>query len=84
MASSLLSTTFVSPPYHPTTLPKSPVKPFFCSSSSLFEVGVRNRKIKCKAASESSQPLGSVDGTVYQGTFGPWTVDPEDVREVNI
>ncbi|XP_022727106.1 uncharacterized protein LOC111283021 isoform X2 [Durio zibethinus] len=43
-------------------------------------VGVRKRKVKCKAVSESSQ--GSVDRSVYQGAFGPWTVDPKDVREV--
>ncbi|XVF48971.1 hypothetical protein PTKIN_Ptkin03bG0231200 [Pterospermum kingtungense] len=74
----LISPTFISPPHHRTTLPKSPLKPFLCPSSSFL----RNGKIKCKAASESSQPQGSIDGTVYQGAFGPWTVDPEDVREV--
>ena len=86
MASRVLWTTLVTPPW-PTTLDKSQVKPstnfekpFLCSSSSLFEVGVRKGKIKCKAVSESSQE--SIDGTVYQGAFGPWTVDPEDVREV--
>ncbi|XWS39407.1 hypothetical protein CRYUN_Cryun18bG0051800 [Craigia yunnanensis] len=86
MASRVLSTTLVTPP-RPTTLDKSRVKPstnsekpFLCSSSSFFEVGVRNGKIKCNAVSESSQ--GSIDRTVYQGAFGPWTVDPEDVREV--
>ncbi|XWS54095.1 hypothetical protein CRYUN_Cryun10bG0059200 [Craigia yunnanensis] len=86
MASRMFSTILVTPPC-PSTLNKSRVKPltnsakpFLCSSSSLFEVGVRNGKIKCKAVSESSQ--GSIDRTVYQGVFGPWTVDPEDVREV--
>ncbi|KAK6252847.1 hypothetical protein QUC31_014567 [Theobroma cacao] len=84
MASRVLSTTLVAPP---TTLTKSRVKPSTSSqkpssysSSSLFKVGVRNGKITCKAVSESSQ--GSIDRTVYQGAFGPWTVDPEDVREV--
>ncbi|XVF02115.1 hypothetical protein REPUB_Repub04eG0148200 [Reevesia pubescens] len=86
MASCVLSTTLLTFPC-PTTLNKSRVKPstnsekpFLFSSSSLFKDGVRNGKIKCKALSESSQ--GSIDRTVYQGTFGPWTVDPEDVREV--
>ncbi|XP_021288143.1 uncharacterized protein LOC110419422 [Herrania umbratica] len=84
MASRVLLTTLVTPP---TTLNKSRVKPSTssqklssCSSSSLFKVGVRNGKITCKAVSESSQ--GSIDRTVYQGAYGPWTVDPEDVREV--
>ncbi|XP_022727105.1 uncharacterized protein LOC111283021 isoform X1 [Durio zibethinus] len=84
MASCVLSTTLVTPP---TTLDKSRIKPStnseklsLCSSSSFFKVGVRKRKVKCKAVSESSQ--GSVDRSVYQGAFGPWTVDPKDVREV--
>ncbi|OMO55424.1 hypothetical protein COLO4_36001 [Corchorus olitorius] len=74
MASRVLSTTLISPP-SPTTLDKSRVKPSF--NSSLFKVGLRNGKLKCKAVSESSR--GPIEPTVYQGVYGPWTVDPEDV-----
>ncbi|GMJ09899.1 hypothetical protein like AT1G28140 [Hibiscus trionum] len=85
MASRVLSTTLIAPlcltklnkpKLKPST---NPAKPFLFSSS-LFKAGVRNGKIKCNAVSESSR--GSVDRTVYQGAFGPWTIDPEDVREV--
>ncbi|KAE8703067.1 glycine--tRNA ligase 1 [Hibiscus syriacus] len=87
MASRVLSITSFTP-LRPTTLNKSklkpttnPAKPFlFSSSSSLLEFGARNGKLKCNAVSESSQ--GSIDRTVYQGAFGPWTIEPEDVREV--
>ncbi|XP_058102893.1 uncharacterized protein LOC131246614 [Magnolia sinica] len=42
------------------------------------------RSIKCKALREDSQPqtYGGDDRTVYQGIYGPWTVDSTDVREV--
>ncbi|KAJ7954547.1 Integral membrane protein [Quillaja saponaria] len=43
-----------------------------------FRVG----SVKCKALGESSQSQSSVDRTVYQGIYGPWTVDSSDVREV--
>lgn len=33
--------------------------------------------VVCKALGESSQ-------TVYQGAYGPWTVDPSDVKEVSL
>lgn len=33
--------------------------------------------IRCKALGDSSQ-------TVYQGVYGPWTVDPSDVKEVRV
>ncbi|XP_023004744.1 uncharacterized protein LOC111497955 [Cucurbita maxima] len=33
--------------------------------------------LKCKAAGQSSPT-----STVYRGIYGPWTVDPSDVREV--
>lgn len=40
--------------------------------------------LKCQASGESSD--ASVDpnsvAEVYQGVYGPWTVDPDDVREV--
>lgn len=48
------------------------------SSSSVSRVsGRRVGLLRCQALGESS-----VDGVVYQGTYGPWTVDSSDVREV--
>lgn len=41
---------------------------------------VRCGTIRCKATGESSQ--SSFNPTVYQGIYGPWTVDSSDVREV--
>jgi hypothetical protein len=35
----------------------------------------KNRRIKCEAVGDSSQ-------TVYNGVYGPWTVESSDVREV--
>ncbi|KAG4160765.1 hypothetical protein ERO13_D01G019100v2 [Gossypium hirsutum] len=86
MASRVLSTTSLTPLCSSTTFNKPKIKPStnqakpFLFSSSSSSLGFRNGKIKCNAVSESSQ--GSIDRTVYQGAFGPWTIDPEDVREV--
>ncbi|XP_016720663.1 uncharacterized protein [Gossypium hirsutum] len=85
MASRVLSTTSLTPLCSSTTFNKPKIKPStnqakpFLFSSSSSSLGFRNGKIKCNAVSESSQ--GSIDRTVYQGAFGPWTIDPEDVRE---
>ncbi|KAA3467971.1 integral membrane protein [Gossypium australe] len=85
MASQVLSTTLLTPICSSTTFNKTKIKPStnqakpFLFSPSSSSLGFRNRKIKCNAVSESSQ--GSIDRTVYQGAFGPWTIDPEDVRE---
>ncbi|GKU92914.1 hypothetical protein SLEP1_g6571 [Rubroshorea leprosula] len=73
MASGVLSTALV-------TLPSLHSRRTKLHSSSPVKVRVNNGKIRCKAASESSQ--GSFERTVYQGVYGPWTVEPEDVREV--
>lgn len=78
MALRLLSSTLV-------TVPKLQVskkrdgftKARVSSSSSISRVSGRIGSIKCQALGESS-----VDGVVYQGTYGPWTVDSSDVREV--
>lgn len=35
--------------------------------------------LKCKAAGQTSP-----SPTVYQGIYGPWTVDSSDVREVSL
>ncbi|XP_043706310.1 uncharacterized protein LOC122655971 [Telopea speciosissima] len=50
---------------------------FYYSSS---KVKVRIGSMKCQATGESSQT--SSDRTIYQGIYGPWTVEPSDVREV--
>ncbi|XP_015895917.1 uncharacterized protein LOC107429696 [Ziziphus jujuba] len=50
-------------------------KPSFPRSSSSS-----SSSFKCKAVGDSSQT--SFDPTVYQGIYGPWTVDSNDVREV--
>lgn len=51
----------------------------FPSSRSSLRIG----SVRCRALGEGSQqrPLDD-DRTVYQGVYGPWTVDPSDVREV--
>uniref|UniRef100_A0A1J3IPQ5 Uncharacterized protein n=1 Tax=Noccaea caerulescens TaxID=107243 RepID=A0A1J3IPQ5_NOCCA len=72
MASRLLSTTLISPP---TNLNKSPPPGFITA-----RVGVRKGRVNVRAVSDSSQ--GSADGTVYQGVYGPWTVESSDVKEV--
>lgn len=41
--------------------------------------------VKCQASGESSDT--SVDPNsvaVYQGVYGPWNVDPNDIREVRV
>lgn len=78
MALRLLSATFV-------TVPKLQIskkrdgftEARVSSSSSISRISGRTGSIKCQALGESS-----VDGVVYQGTYGPWTVDSSDVREV--
>ncbi|XP_059656524.1 uncharacterized protein LOC132303324 [Cornus florida] len=45
--------------------------------SPLTRFSISSRSIKCQALGESS-----LDRTVYQGVYGPWTVEPTDVREV--
>ncbi|KAG9446517.1 hypothetical protein H6P81_012645 [Aristolochia fimbriata] len=47
-----------------------------CSSAALR----RFASVKCKALREGSQQ--TFDRTVYQGIYGPWTVESSDVQEV--
>lgn len=42
---------------------------------------MRRGRANVKAVSNSSQ--GAVDGTVYKGVYGPWTIDQADVKEVS-
>ncbi|XP_013583623.1 PREDICTED: uncharacterized protein LOC106292557 [Brassica oleracea var. oleracea] len=71
MASRLLSTTLITPPAN---LNKS-------SSGLTARVRLRKGRLSIRAVSGSSQG-GSVDGTVYKGVYGPWTVEQSDVKEV--
>ncbi|ESQ34044.1 hypothetical protein EUTSA_v10008446mg [Eutrema salsugineum] len=66
MASRLLSTTLIG---SPTGLRAFPAR-----------AGVRKGRVSFRAVSDSSQ--GSVDGTIYQGVYGPWTIEQSDVKEV--
>lgn len=54
--------------------------PSSSSSIAVAKATVRIGSVKCKALGESSQ--SSLDRTVYQGIYGPWSVDNSDVREV--
>ncbi|KAL9406496.1 hypothetical protein Peur_003468 [Populus x canadensis] len=69
MASRVLSTCSITPPTRFTHA--SPVK----LSNKASWLRSKNRRIKCEAVGDSSQP-------VYNGVYGPWTVESSDVREV--
>lgn len=69
MASRVLSTCLITPPTRFTHA--SPVK----LSNKASWLRSTNRRIKCEAVGDSSQ-------TVYNGVYGPWTVESSDVREV--
>ncbi|CAN6888372.1 unnamed protein product [Brassica oleracea var. botrytis] len=71
MASRLLTTTLITPPAN---LNKS-------SSGLTARVRLRKGRFSIRAVSGSSQG-GSVDGTVYKGVYGPWSVEQSDVKEV--
>ncbi|CAE5958698.1 unnamed protein product [Arabidopsis arenosa] len=71
MASRVLSTTTLITPL--VNLNKSP-------AGLTARVGVRRGRVNVRAVSNSSQ--GAVDGTVYKGVYGPWTIDQADVKEV--
>ncbi|KAJ7010603.1 hypothetical protein D5086_000890 [Populus alba] len=69
MASRVLSTCLITPPTRFTHA--SPVK----LSNKASWLRSKNGRIKCEAVGDSSQP-------VYNGVYGPWTVESSDVREV--
>lgn len=69
MASRVLSTCLITPPTRFTHA--SPLK----LSNKASWLRSKNRRIKCEAVGDSSQ-------TVYNGVYGPWTVESSDVREV--
>ncbi|EOA38392.1 hypothetical protein CARUB_v10009958mg [Capsella rubella] len=71
MASRLLSTT---------TLITPPANLYKSSAYLTARVGVRRRRVNVRALSDGSQ--GAVDGTVYKGVYGPWTIEQSDVKEV--
>ncbi|KAG6788293.1 hypothetical protein POTOM_004355 [Populus tomentosa] len=68
MASRVLSTCLITPPTRFTHA--SPVK----LSNKASWLRSKNGRIKCEAVGDSSQP-------VYNGVYGPWTVESSDVRE---
>lgn len=57
------------------------MSPIFLSSSA-DRASARLQSFRCRAVGESSQPQTSLAETVYQGVYGPWSVDSTDVREV--
>lgn len=69
MASRVLSTCLITPPTRFTHA--SPLK----LSNKASWLRSKNRRIKCEAVGDSSQP-------VYNGVYGPWTVESSDIREV--
>ncbi|KAJ6308093.1 hypothetical protein OIU76_017795 [Salix suchowensis] len=69
MASRVLSTCLITPP---TKFTHAPIVKF-SNKASWFRS--ENGRIKCGAVGDSSQP-------VYNGVYGPWTVESSDVREV--
>ncbi|KAA8529979.1 hypothetical protein F0562_034417 [Nyssa sinensis] len=86
MAVQLLSAALVVPlklhsqPKSLSATPTSILYPSRVSFLSSSRVSIANGSIKCQAVGDSSQ--SSIDPTVYRGVYGPWTVDPSDVREV--
>lgn len=62
---------------HPPKLSLRPIHGGLLPSKLSFS---RSSSLKCKAVGDSSQT--SLDPTVYQGIYGPWTVESSDVREV--
>uniref|UniRef100_A0A7C9CW03 Integral membrane protein n=1 Tax=Opuntia streptacantha TaxID=393608 RepID=A0A7C9CW03_OPUST len=44
---------------------------------------IRRMSVNCKAMEQSQSQIQSASSnTVYQGVYGPWTIEPSDVREV--
>lgn len=87
MASRLLScaaASFATPPKHTGLSDSTTCYPSLLllpSTSTVAKLTLRNGSLKCKAIGDQS-PQTSLDRTVYQGIYGPWTVDSSDVREV--
>ena len=51
------------------------------SSNSCWRVPSRSSSVVCKAVRKTGRQNSS-SGDVYEGVYGPWTVDSSDVREV--
>lgn len=52
-----------------------------CNRSRCFRLSFRIGSVRCKAVGQNNR--GSFDDSiVYQGVYGPWTLDSSDVREV--
>ena len=89
MASRLLScaaASFATPPKHTGLSDSTTCYPSLLllpSTSTVAKLTLRNGSLKCKAIGDQSSQT-PLDRTVYQGIYGPWTVDSSDVREVNV
>ncbi|KAK1310000.1 hypothetical protein QJS10_CPA08g00402 [Acorus calamus] len=83
MAAALLSIKALSSPPTPKPSP-SPTRKSALHSCHDFSVVSRVSRgaVKCQALGEGSQQTQTIDRTVYQGIYGPWSVEPSDVREV--
>ncbi|XP_072966192.1 uncharacterized protein [Typha angustifolia] len=79
MATALASFAITSPPPPPRPR-RSPISSSPARLNASF-LGDRVGSVRCGALGEGSRG-GFDDRTVYRGTYGPWTVDPSDVREV--
>ncbi|CAN6676504.1 unnamed protein product [Malus baccata var. baccata] len=78
------SATIVPPPTPPASKVSTSnnISQIFLSSSA-DKASVWLQSFKCRALGESSQPQTSLAETVYQGVYGPCSVDSTDVREVH-
>ncbi|KAM1498699.1 hypothetical protein ACFX1X_021821 [Malus domestica] len=77
------SATIVPPPTPPASKlsTSNNISQIFLSSSA-NKASVRLQSFKCRALGESSQPQTSLAETVYQGVYGPCSVDSTDVRDL--
>ncbi|KAK1282567.1 hypothetical protein QJS10_CPB22g00474 [Acorus calamus] len=80
MAAALLSIKALSSPPTPKPSP-SPTGKLALRSYHDFSVVSRVSRgaVKCQALGEGSQQTQTIDRTVYQGIYGPWSVEPSDV-----
>lgn len=76
-SSRISSSHSASTPYPPPSSSSS-----YYARESSYRVSGRVGSVKCGALGEGSGSASDGDQTVYQGVYGPWAVEPSDVREV--